>query len=186
MLRTKQLVVVASLVVAMAAPGIADTKRVQDPQEGTFAPIDAKSARHDHASQGAAGFAGMVLVHEVTMYDEWSNDQLKSFVLRMRSKRWDKPRRLFVQHNDDGTLYGTIWSGDRLRGYARVHRPDARTLRISFPKSALGNDVRSYRWFMLMTGPWECPPDVTCAPPPAERVPDTGTVPHRGLWRYNE
>lgn len=187
MRRITRLFMSALIVGGMAVPVVANTITVEDPQEGTFAPIDVREARHGHASEEADfQFGGMVLVHKATMYEEWSNDQLESLELRMRSRRWSKPRRLFVARNQDGSLYGIILSGDLLRGYARVDRTDPRTVRISFPKSTLGKDVRRYRWLMLATGPWECSPDVDCAMPPPERVPDRGTILHRGVWRYNE
>lgn len=178
------------LVIGLGGSVLADTTVIDDPQEAIYTPIDAQQASHGHAAQsefaGGGALGASVLVHDVTMYDAWSNHQLRSFELRLRSRQWRVPRRVFVASNDDGTFYGTIWSRDRLRGYARVHRPDERTLRILFPKGALGEDVRRYRWVAVMTGPWECPEGAECAPPPVERVPDTGTVLHRGIWRFNE
>lgn len=185
----------AALVVVIAIGGSvsADTRAVDDPQEGIYTPIDVQVASHDHSPQRETSeggrFGGSVLVHDVTMYDAWSNDQLHSIELRLTSRDWRHPRQLFVARNDDGTFYGTIWTRDRLRGYARVYRSDDRTLRIMFPKSALGENVHRYRWAAVMTGPWECPSEPggpVCAPPPPERVPDRGSVLHRGIGRYSE
>lgn len=188
-----RIALLAGGVVAVLAmsPAFSDQQAVEDAEGDGSGSVDFISASHSHSNvAGGSGFAselgGSVIVHEVKTADAWTfpTDAVE---IRMTSRRWRVPRRLFVNANPDGSLSGVVFTRDRFSGYANVYTSDSTTLRLEFPKSLLGKDVRSYRWRVFGTGAGnECSPGVDCEIPPPDRAPDKGSVLHSGLWRYNE
>lgn len=177
------------LVGGIAGRALSDGASVSDSEGDGSGSVDLVSAVHGHgAAQSGTDFegtdfSGNVVVHEVTAADEWvfEGDALE---VRMTSRQWREPRRLFVRTNLDGSLTGTVFAGDRFLGFSNVFLKDPTTLRIEFPKSVLGNEVRSYRWRMYGTGGSDDCGDADCSRLPPDRLPDEGAILHRGLWRY--
>lgn len=177
------LVAVGLAAVTLATPAISDDVAVEDAAGDGNGSVDLVSSTHGHGTVGSPeafpgpGLGGSVLVHEIESSDDWSFDG-DLVELRMTSQRWEKPRRLFVTANPDGSLTGAVFAGDRFRGYANVYAADASTLRVEFPESVLGRNVNAYDWrvFGIGTGA-----DDTLPP---DRLPDAGSVRHGGLWQF--
>jgi hypothetical protein len=175
---------VAGLLVAalVCAPAWSDDAVVEDPTGDGNGSVDLLSAGHGQGRVDAGPFsgtgpAGAVLSHDVESSDDWSFDG-DLLELRMTSREWRRPRRLFVRANPDGSLTGLVFAGDLFPGYANVYETDSSTLRVEFPESVLGDEVRSYRWRVFGMG---TDGDDTLPP---DRLPDAGSVRHGGLGRY--
>jgi hypothetical protein len=183
------LVGVVLLAGGITGRALSDDASVTDPEGDGSGSVDLIAGAHGHgvARSGSdfegVDFGGSVIVHEVTTADEWvfQGDALE---VRMTSRGWRVPRRLFVRTNADGSLTGAIFSGDYFRGYANVFRSDPATLRIEFPKAVLGDGVKVYRWRVYGTGGSEGCGDADCDRPPPDRLPNDGAIRHRGLWRF--
>ncbi len=182
---------VAVLLCALLRPALSDDRIVEDREGDGSGSVDLVRASHAHGSATSGPgfgeeFGGSVIVHDIQSADEWTFDG-DVIEVRMTSRRWDVARRLFVHSNPDGSLTGVVFRRDTFRGYANVYTPDATTLRIEFPESILGEDVRAYQWRVFGTGAGGagCGEGVDCSLPPPDRLPDEGSVQHRGLWRYN-
>ncbi len=170
---------------------ISDDLSVEDRSGDGSGSVDLVAGSHGHgvARSGTdfagSDFSGNVLVHEIAAADEWVFEG-EALELRMSSRGWRVPRRLFVRTNPDGSLTGTVFSGDRFRGYANVFKVGSATLRLEVPKSTLGHDVRSYRWRVFGTGGSDDCGEADCTRLPPDRLPDEGAIVHRGLWRYRQ
>ncbi len=179
-----------AIVLSMISPASSDDHRVEDPQGDGSGSVDLLAGSHGHRSvEGGAGFrerlGGSVIVHDIESADDWTFDG-DSLELRLTSGRWRVARRLFVNANPDGSLTGVVFTRDLFRGYANVYRLNATTLRIEFPESVLGEDVRSYRWRIFGTGAADdCGEGFDCEIPLPDRLPDLGSVLHEGLGRFN-
>ncbi|MFN2588305.1 MAG: hypothetical protein ABR613_09350 [Actinomycetota bacterium] len=114
--------------------------------------------------------------HTVTMREDWSTDLLVNrardfdhFSIRFRfdldgrgfttggakvpSSRGSggMERDLYVRKAEDGSLYGVmLTAGGRFVGFARVWRPDARSLSTAFPRAYVGG--AGYRWVTEVYG----------------------------------
>lgn len=171
--------VLGLLVVAVPA-ALADNVTRSDPDDSTGG-LDIASIAHSH-SEG-------VLVHRFSTYEAWDTAVLQDGLSYAKFNFFIDQRYITatVDVEDDGTLYAEIrnFRTQRIIGFAKVWRPDERSLRIEFPKRVLGRGVTSYRWSALTSfhqqGHESCDSDsetttvVACGDP----APTRGFITHR-------
>lgn len=117
-------------------------------------------ARVSHGHTRTMRWGETTLSHRIRMHHRWLNRRLTSphasptgvDLLAQVSGVRRRGLAITVQVSPDGSLYGEARSfGGDLIGYARVWRSGPRALTIAFPRSLLGEDVNSYRWFVRAT-----------------------------------
>jgi hypothetical protein len=95
-------------------------------------------------------------------------------------------RELVFGRTEDGSLYAVMQSGGRkrsTRGYAKVSRPDERTVVAVFPRNLLRRGLDSYQW--MVESRYHHPDDPDCGDTGGvavscyDRAPDKGTIAHR-------
>ena len=157
----------ALALVLMGSVAHADTVAVEDAQD-TGDVMDVASARHGHSEA-----LPDVLVHSLSTFEEWTNEEFIGAQVRIwlpdRDKSYD---RILVIARDDAqqTLRGFVYGNPsgRLRSFAEVSRPDGRTLAAELPTSALAGDLDSYRWKAFLSYPCDAPPGAECMLPPPD------------------
>lgn len=128
----------------MAAFGNHTVRWDKDDSKGQF---DIHKVDHGHAGGG-------VLTHTIKTFEGWDKALLRNHasewifdlkvgqrILKVRVDVIDSDGSLFAEVTEDGTIIG----------YAKVWKPDAKSLRIQFPKRFLGEGIDSYRWFVQST-----------------------------------
>ena len=121
--------------------------------------LDVAEIGHGHARSGRT----ILLVHRIRFQSEVdSSDLYQGFggvqllIDVDRDRGYERAIR-FVLNNDGSMAAEAYAPGPRVVGYANWWRPDARTVKIAFPKSLLKRDLRVYRWKVLtaQTAPCE-------------------------------
>ena len=148
--------VVALLVVVLAAAASGHTQTRLDPDD-TAGPLDIVVARNSHGPTET----GVKLGFRLVTYETWAfGDDHKSISVEFNldrdgaiercavvSRRFvDGALRLRADVYKDCTEYG---AEERVGGTGDVTRPDQHSLRLSFNKRLLGNNVRAYKWRMV-------------------------------------
>lgn len=164
---------VALSLLYLGSAGLADSARVEDPEEGY--PVDVVSAEHRHARFAPAALA----VHEIRASAEWTTTEVPSARMKLRLIGNEGPRSRFVElrpNPTDESVRGVFFdSSNRLLGHVYAWRPDASTLRIEFARSLL-DGARAYRWSMKVFQP--CEQESGSCTIEWDRVPDKGSVLH--------
>jgi hypothetical protein len=165
------------LVVLILAPSswaTADTSSVPDDPTDSGTTLDIAEVQHSH---GGAG----VLRHDITMTDPWTEEDFESIGAHIYLPDGDasEDRTLWIHVNEDGSFRGNFFGQRRLRGFANVYRIDDRTIRFELTKKLLSDEpLKRYSYKVQAMGTFECPPGVTCAPPPPDLAPDKGRIRH--------
>jgi hypothetical protein len=136
---------VTASMVALVAVGnaYADTKRISDGNDRP-GPLDIRSASHGHD--------GDRVVHTISTFSRWRPGLVgrnTSNLLAVEISRDGDPALEYVVlvFSKNGRMVGRIIRLPRglVTGFAKVSRPNARTVRVSIPLSELG-DPGAYRW----------------------------------------
>lgn len=130
------------MLVAVPISAVADTKVVEDADD-TQGVFDIASVSHGHTER--------LLLHTMTMYEAWENAVLaddSTYVTFTFYYGRGNFKFITVDVAPDGSLFAEIvrWDGETVVGYAKVWRPDDRTLQIEFPKRALQRGLNRYSW----------------------------------------
>lgn len=128
--------------------GVADTQSTPDPDDTDIA-LEIVQATHGHYRDSGGR---RYLAHTVTAAEPWANETLEnhSLVFFFSLDR-DAPseRGLFFETNPDGSLSAVMTGEGKTRGFARVWRPDDRTVKAVFPMHYLGRNLDIYRWRII-------------------------------------
>ena len=134
-----------ALAVALVAAGNAhaDTRRISDGNDRP-GPLDIRSASHGHA--------GTRVVHTISTFGRWRAGLLgrstpNLFAVEISTDRDRALERVVLVFSANGRMTALVirLPGGRVIGSASASKPNARTVRVSIPRSRLGNPV-SYRW----------------------------------------
>lgn len=156
------IVFVSAAVAVSVGPVSADFVEISDADENASA-LDIKFAQHRHRRQDRGK---SLLVHEVETYEAWDSSLLdtESVIASLifhfdLDGAYDAPiralgfcgegfeRTLEVDVAPDGSLFAEMRrTHGPVYGYAKVWRPDNRTLRVSFPRRLLKRHLANYRW----------------------------------------
>lgn len=157
----------------------ADFKRRTDGDDSSGM-LDLRSASHAHRSG--------LLVHSVETYEPWENEILVDGLTRFNflfSYRGSPRRQLVVEVADDQqSLFAEMsdWRTGKIVGYAKVWRPDERSLRVEFPKRLLSRKLAKYRWSVSsgyhQSGPPPCGDAEGVSTACTDHVPDSGMILH--------
>jgi len=143
----RPLALLLTVTAALLAPGIAhaDGKRFTDPKDAG-GPLDIASVTQGHSSSSAP--------HTIRTYRAFTSRQLSSpnyagLALEVQGASAGSTRLVLVFWYQ-GALRGVLADskGNLLRLLPATH-PDARTLRVVIPQSALARDLVSYRWLAM-------------------------------------
>lgn len=178
--RARLLLSTVLLMVIMEGVGpsaLADSKTRKDADDAA-GKLDVQSVQWKHSS-------GRLLIHHLTTYEAWTNDVFqKGSYIFFSFKMGDRRRQLFVSTSEDGTLFGQMTDPDtgRIVGFAKVWRPDERSLQVEFPRRFLGRSVSRYKWEVTTNfheeGHPECGTQGSGVISCPDRVPDTGRLAH--------
>jgi hypothetical protein len=156
-------------------------KTMNDPDDSAGA-LDIASLEQTQESSETS--ATTEIVHRLTMFEAWSNDALAGngyIEMYLDTDDDEDVERILTVDMDeqDSTLFATMldpFTGQS-RGYARVRRPDDKTLEVSFPPAMVAKGLRSYEWNAYVdSGEADlCPPTQTCT----DNAPDSGLLRHR-------
>jgi hypothetical protein len=164
-LHGKILVILAVAFYALVSPspvGFADTNETTDADD-TPSPFDIKVATHGHRRLENGQ---RLIAHQMEMWEPWDSDLLKeaevsqivfSYDTNGRNTSSDPANRdlcgfgferiLDIRIEEDGSLYAEMRNKKgRLAGYAKVWRPDDRSVRVEFKKRLLKRSLTRYRW----------------------------------------
>lgn len=156
-------------------------KTMSDPDDMTGA-LDV--AGMEQTQESSMTSATTEIVHRLTMFEPWGNDALAgNAFMEMYLDIDDDPasveRVITIDlDEEDSTLWASMIDATtgQSRGYARVRRPDDKTLEVRFPPTMVRKGLRSYRWYALVDGAAEsCPEGESCI----DTIPDTGSMRHR-------
>lgn len=147
-MRVRALAVVATVTFSslLAAPAVqADVTRYRDGNDA-HGPLDIRSVSHAHRSRR--------LVHTVRLKRAWPVRKLRAQAYLLfhfnLGKRAGSPERTLQVEYEEGSLVAWMFDTtvDPGKSLAPVDlaRPNARTLRVSFPKSLLRAGLRRYAW----------------------------------------
>ena len=120
----------------------ADVKSRIDPDDSS-SQLDIKSIEQRHGGRG-------LLVHRITTFEEWDASTLSepenSFELSLQYR--GHYRFIHIDVADDGSLFAEINHPTKgaVLGYAKIWRPDTRTVQIEIPKRLLSSEVQGYKW----------------------------------------
>lgn len=136
------------LVALVAAPSMADTTWLRDPDD-TDGKLDIKSVVQAHEMDSPVGEA---IRHRLTMFRYWNKKALRSrnnFINLFFDTDDDKgfDRRLNIDVRN-GALRAKMekWPGLEDVGFAKVWRPNGRSVSVAFSESWLGRRVGAYQW----------------------------------------
>jgi len=168
-LKTRSFVVACALLALyLPQPAVqADTVSISDPQgdnsgtnrsdEPVTGRLDIAKLTQEHQPPSPSR-EHELLVHRVTTYDEWSNDLISSgdVFLDLSFESAKGQTGVSIGVNEDGTLYGraSFYNYRRqesaARGFARVWRPDSRTLVVALWRDQIwpghANELTNYTW----------------------------------------
>lgn len=161
----------------------------RDPSKTATDPDDASGAfdiaSMEQTQESSETSATTELVHRITMFEPWTNDQLAGpayielyFDLDGDTGEYERVMTVDLDE-DDGTVRASMINArtGQGRGYAAVSRPDDRTIQIAFPPLLLSEGIDDYRWYAYMdSGAIEL-----CAPadPCTDRAPGDAWMRHR-------
>jgi hypothetical protein len=123
----------------------ADTRRISDGND-VSGRLDIRWASHAHA--------GARLVHKISTFGTWGPRLVRRsgtnlFSLDISTDGDRRPERIVLIYSRSGRMIADVFrfSGGNLTpiGSASASRPNARTVRVSIPRSRLGDPSR-YRW----------------------------------------
>ncbi len=155
-----RLLVVASVLLGAIGldwrlPARADRLVVNDPED-TDGQLDVATISHGHRRRG-------IVVQSFSTFNRWDTATFEDGSTFAYFSIWhsgDLKRRIYVDAAPDGSLYAEISNANgRVLGYAKVWRPDDRSLRVEFPRRTLGRKVHRYRWNLVTTFHNESHPD---------------------------
>ena len=185
---TRRVVVclLALLLGVVGTSAFADRVDRRDPDDTTGV-LDVGLIAHGHDKvhfrTSGGSYTQKLLVHTITMRESWDNDLLRSgnklWVYFNLDRDGKQERSLLIRANPDGSLYGEMFAGPTggsyVRGYARIWRPDDRTLKLAFPAFLLDSKLDTYRWRVYTA--YSDPADPTC--PCEDFAPDLRYLRHR-------
>ena len=161
---------------------------VVDPLKSSADPDDASGAFDiasiEQTQESSETSATTEVVHRITTFETWTNDQLAGPAYMEMSFDLDGDaafeRILTIDMDEsDSTLRASMLDpmSGQSRGYAAVRRPDDRTIQVSMPPLLLKKGLRSYRWYAYVDSGAE----ELCAPadPCTDRAPDASLMRHR-------
>lgn len=141
---------VAALLLLAAPSARGDAFTLSDPDDSPGG-LDISYVKHSHRTVQATG--QRLLRHRLTTYEAWDTSVLARgsriyFFFNIDADA-DYERRLTINVSEDGTLYAEMDnpSSGWTRGYARVWRPNRRSVAIEFPTRLLKRDLAKYRWY---------------------------------------
>lgn len=160
-LSTLLVVSLAAVLIGAATSARGSTASYDDADESASA-LDIARIRHSHrVLQSGQG----ILRHKLRTHDSWETSLLEQAEVAAISLHFDTNRDrdpatrgigfcgegyeriMRVKLNEDGSLYGEISNArNRILGYARVWRPDDRSVILEFPKRSLRKKLSSYHW----------------------------------------
>lgn len=138
--------ILALLVTTTSALG--DTTRLRDPND-TDGNLDIKFVVQGHRSDTSGP---RMIRHRLTMYERWGkraltrqNNFINLFFDTDKDNGFERRLNMDVR---DGELRAKMqtWRGLEEVGFAKIWRPNRRSVAVAFPKRWLGAGVRSYQW----------------------------------------
>lgn len=153
----------------LGAPALGDTDVKEDAQEGETA-YDIAEVRHSHSRLKDDGTRN--LQHKVTMYEAFTNDDLKGDEITIDLKSGEWTGRIEIRTTNE--LKATFYDGNKKDGTVRVWRPDEFSVKVSFPVSRLPEGTTSYKWFVITRSTPDC--DVNPCPTFTDRSPNGGRI----------
>lgn len=147
-MRGRPAVALTLTMLLIAAPAAADTTRHRD-RNDTDGKLDVRLVVQGHR-RGSSGTP--MLRHRLTMFERWGKralSQQNNFINLFFNTDDDRgfERRLNIDVRN-GRLRAKMqtWRGLDRVGFARIWRPNRRSVTVAFPKRWLGSGVRSYEW----------------------------------------
>lgn len=145
--KSRLFVVLAVFAVLLPAIAVATTGGVDDADD-VDGPWDFKTAIHGHEWVEGKRF----LRHRLETYEPWATEELadSSLVILFDFEDGRSPDKwITITAAEDGTPYAEMFHADRRRvdGYAKVWRPDDRSIEVVFPRRLLKRGIRSYQWW---------------------------------------
>jgi len=184
-------ILIVVLCTSILGAAYADTGGVTDPADQAWGNVDIGLIEHSHEkyADGVAGKTRTLLTHTVTMHEAWNYEEPGGLDLVLsfntdRDRRVERELRLHVQ--DPANPYAEMTDAKgRIRGYARISRPDELAITFAFPKGLFGRNLTRYRWKAVATSDFTPPPECQAPNPPCplpqpqDAAPDRGRVIHR-------
>lgn len=151
---------IVSALFASSASGDEAARRDRD-EPGSQMKLDVARTTHDHKKQDRT----RLLLHEVRFQDDVDSQDFYSglgglqLLFDIDDDRAEERAIRFIL-NPDGSVAAQMYKpGPKVLGYANWWRPDARTVKIAFPRSLLGKRVNRYRWRVLAAQNAPCEPN---------------------------
>jgi hypothetical protein len=156
--------------------------------DGDSTPLDIASVTWGHRKNPSTPAEPREVTLKLEMYGDWDNsvldDRAHQIGFHILNRSDCVCRALYIQTTQDGTLYAEIIGGRdgpaKFYGYAKVWRPDVRTVKVSFRKRQLGRHLNNVgvRALTSNTG-GECQrPSGDSTEPCEDVVPDEGFLFH--------
>lgn len=153
----------------IGGPAIGDTDVKSDAQEGETA-YDIAEVRHSHSALKDDGTRN--LKHTVTMYEAWTNDDLKgdSIWITLKAGEWTGG----IEIKTTNELKATFYDGDKKSGTVNVFRPDEFSVVVAFSPSRLPEGTTSYKWNVTTNYTPDC--ETEPCPTFTDRAPNAGNI----------
>src|SRR6185312_13048901 len=156
--------------VALAMPGMARASGIADPDD-VHGKLDIASVSQEHGATGP-------VVHTITTYGPWRSRAIalrrSSFFLIDFDTAGDaRAERIALVYRDHGVLrVAVVTRKGHLLGFGSATRPNARSIRVSVPRTLLGKP-NGYHWrlFSVYFG-------AGCAAGCVDRAPNSGQALH--------
>lgn len=177
----KNMLVVLLVLGLLQGTAFADTTTRTDGDDANGL-LDLQSGTHTHLRRADSQ---RLLVHELRTHEAWREREWGDSYVRVLFSTDDDPtweRQLYVARTG-GNFYAEMTSRrGKIVGYAKVFRPNRRTLRMEFPKALLPTGTDSYKWFATSVFSEPSHPDcgtqgdvaVLCF----DRLPNRGRITH--------
>lgn len=198
--RWKRFVSLGAAALLIATPASADTYTIADADDSPSA-LDVASIMQSHERLSSGQ---LLLSYTIEMYEPWSSETLKEAEVSDISLHFDLnneheaayralgfcgegfERILELGVSGDGSLYGELRTPrQKVVGFAKVWRPDDKSVQMSFPKSALKPHLHSYQWCAQTAYHEATEPSSECGESSdvftlcTDRAPDRRTVRHK-------
>ena len=180
--RSRFLALITVMAITLGAAGSAGADSVtrEDPDDSPGL-LDLAAGRHGHQRVREQ----RLIVHRVETHDDWPVRTLvgSDFLIFFNTDADGRTEFYLQLGASEGRVEATMYnSRGRIVGYAKATRPDSHTVRIVFPRSMLGGNVDSYRWYAQTVyrsgGEGECGVQNDVSMPCLDRLPDSGTIRH--------
>lgn len=185
---------VTALIISIALVTVsasANVMEVSDPRDMPEDAIDIANAEHGHERHevNVAPFRHQRLLrHRLTMHEEWTYREPAQIRIGLwfnvdSDAQVERELRLHIEDPDAPYAEMTDQRG-RVRGFAKLSRPNQHSIQFVFPKVLLKKRLTRYRWRAWATSeftpPPECrPPNPPCPMPlPLDHAPDQGWIRH--------